>query len=108
MNLQRYRHLVRPRHLSGRCLRLISVLSSVLLAVALTSGSTSSTRVPLKKDVLILNEVGFSHALSDLVTQQIVSGVRSTAGMTLNSSQRAWTYFTSLTTRRFPKGRIGS
>ena len=79
MNLQRYRHLGRPRRLSGKCLRLISVLS-VLLAVALTSGSTSSTRVPLKKDVLILNEVGFSHALTDLMTQQIVSGVRSTAG----------------------------
>ncbi|MGA9730237.1 MAG: ABC transporter substrate binding protein, partial [Candidatus Acidiferrales bacterium] len=36
--------------------------------------------MPLKKDLLILNEVGFSHALTDLVTQQIVSGVRNTPG----------------------------
>ncbi|MFZ0522067.1 MAG: ATP-binding protein [Candidatus Acidiferrales bacterium] len=79
MNLEGYQHSGRPRHLSGKCLRLILVLSA-LLAVALTSGSTSSTRVPLKKDVLILNEVGFSHALTDLVTHQIVSSVRSTEG----------------------------
>ena len=79
MNLERCRHLGRPRPLSGKCLRLISVLSA-FLAVALTSGSSSSTRVPLKKDLLILNEVGFSHALTDLVTQQIVSGVRNTPG----------------------------
>jgi signal transduction histidine kinase len=67
------------RRLSGKCLRLISMLSA-LLAVALASWSGAAAQVPLKKDVLILNEVGFSHALTDLMTQQIVSGVRSTSG----------------------------
>jgi len=77
-NLENCRHLSQAKRLSGKCLRLISVLSA-LLAVALASGSSASAQVPLKKDVLILNEVGFSHALTDLMTQQIVSGVRSTA-----------------------------
>lgn len=67
------------RRLSGKCLRLISVLSA-LLAIVLASGSSASAQVPLKKDVLVLNEVSFSHALTDLMTERIVSGVRSTAG----------------------------
>jgi signal transduction histidine kinase len=78
-NLENCRHLGRARRLSGKCLRLISMLST-LLAVALASGSSASAQVPQKKDVLILNEVSFSHALTDLMTQQIVSGVRSTPG----------------------------
>jgi signal transduction histidine kinase len=69
------------RRLSGKCLRLISMLSAVLaVAITLASGSSTSAQVPQKKDVLILNEVGLSHALTDLMTEQIVSGVRSTAG----------------------------
>jgi signal transduction histidine kinase len=78
-NLENCRHLGQARRLSGKCLRLISMLSALLgVAVALASGFSTSAQVPLKKDVLILNEVGFSHALTDLMTQQIVSGVRST------------------------------
>jgi signal transduction histidine kinase len=78
-NLENCPHLGQAKHFSGKCLRLISVLS-VLLAVALASGSSASAQVPAKKDVLILNEVGLSHALTDLMTQQVVTGVRSTAG----------------------------
>jgi signal transduction histidine kinase len=78
-NLENCPHLGKGRRLSGKCLRLISVLLA-LLAVAFASASSASAQVPLKKDVLILNEVGFSHALTDLVTQEIVSGVRSTEG----------------------------
>jgi signal transduction histidine kinase len=78
-NLENCRHIGLARRLSGKCLRLITVLSA-LLAVALASGSSASAQVSVKKDVLILNEVGLSHALTDLMTQQIVSGVRSTAG----------------------------
>src|ERR1700719_4606789 len=79
MTLGRCRHLNQARRLSGKCLLLISLLSA-LLAFALASGSSASAQATLKKDVLILNEVGLSHALTDLMTQQIVSGVRSTAG----------------------------
>src|ERR1700719_1532595 len=79
MNLERCRHLNQARRLSGKCLLLISLLSA-LLAFALASGSSASAQATLKKDVLILNEVGLSHALTDLMTQQIVSGVRGTAG----------------------------
>ncbi|MFY9729058.1 MAG: ABC transporter substrate binding protein [Candidatus Acidiferrales bacterium] len=52
---------------------------SFLLVVALMSATASAQVLP-KRDVLILNEVGLSHALTGLMTQQIVSGVRSTAG----------------------------
>jgi sigma-B regulation protein RsbU (phosphoserine phosphatase) len=79
MNLEKCRHLRQARPFSGKCLRLVSMLSA-LLAVVLASGPSVSAQVPLKKDVLILNEVGLSHALTDLMTQQIISGVRGTAG----------------------------
>ncbi|MGC2283263.1 MAG: ABC transporter substrate binding protein [Candidatus Acidiferrales bacterium] len=78
-NLENCQHLRRARRLLGNCLRLISMLSA-LLAVALASVSSASAQEPVKKDVLILNEVGLSHALTDLMTQQIVSGVRNRAG----------------------------
>jgi signal transduction histidine kinase len=78
-NLENCPDSCQRRRLSGKCLPLISVLS-VLLAVAFASGSSASAQAPLKKDVLILNEVSLSHALTDLMTQQIVSGVRNTAG----------------------------
>ena len=78
-NLESCRHLDRARRVSGKCRRLISMLLA-LLAVALVSGSNASAQVPLKKDVLVLNEVSLSHALTDLMTQQIVSGVPSPPG----------------------------
>jgi signal transduction histidine kinase len=59
-------------------LRLISQLS-FLLAVALISANAAA-QTPPKKNVLILNEVGLSHSLTDLMTQEIVGGVQSTPG----------------------------
>ena len=59
-------------------MRLISHVP-FLLALALISTSASA-QVRSKKDVLILNEVGLSHSLTDVMTQQIVSGVERTAG----------------------------
>jgi hypothetical protein len=59
-------------------MRLISQVP-FLLALALISASVSA-QVSSKKDVLILNEVGLSHSLTDVMTQQIVSGVERTAG----------------------------
>jgi signal transduction histidine kinase len=65
--------------LPWKLLPLVSMLSAIL-ALALASRSSASTDVPVKHDVLILNEVGLSHALTDLMTQQIVNGVPSTPG----------------------------
>jgi len=59
-------------------MRLISQVP-FLLALALISASVSA-QVRSKKDVLILNEVGLSHSLTDVMTQQIVSGVERTTG----------------------------
>lgn len=68
-NPENCRHLSLARRLSEKSLRLISMLSALLaVAVALASGSSTSAQVPAKKDVLILNEVGLSHALTDLLT----------------------------------------
>ena len=67
------------RRLSWKSRHLISLLS-VLFAVAQASGPSASAQVAQQKDVLILNQVGLSHALTDLMTQQIVSGVRSKTG----------------------------
>jgi signal transduction histidine kinase len=53
--------------------RLISQLW-LLLAVALMSAGASGQASP-KKNVLIINEVGLSHALTDVMLRQIVSGV---------------------------------
>ena len=63
---------------SGKVFRM-RLISHVpfLLALALISASASA-QVRSKKDVLILNEVGLSHSLTDVMTQQIVSGVERT------------------------------
>src|SRR5947209_20011362 len=46
--------------------------SLLLLASVLLSGAAASAQVPLKKNVLILNEVGLSHPLTAMMTQQVV------------------------------------
>src|SRR5271169_426305 len=56
------------------------LLLSVLLTFAMMNSFRASAQVSLKDDVLILNEVGLSHALSDVMTRQIVSGVQSAKG----------------------------
>jgi signal transduction histidine kinase len=65
--------------LFGSALRPISLLS-VLLAIALPGGFSASAQESVKKDVLILNEVGLSHSLTDVMTREIVSGAKGTTG----------------------------
>ena len=65
--------------LLGGALRPISVFL-VLLSVALMGGINASGQIRSKKDVLILNEVGYSHALTDQMSQQIFSGVQDSKG----------------------------
>src|SRR5271168_1692079 len=69
----------RTTRLLGSVPQAISLLS-VLLTFALMNGFRASAQVSLKDDVLILNEVGLSHALSDVMTREIVSGVQSAKG----------------------------
>jgi signal transduction histidine kinase len=52
-------------------------LFSLLLVLALMGGFSASAQVPVKRDVLILNEVGLSHSLTDVMTREIVNGVES-------------------------------
>jgi signal transduction histidine kinase len=59
--------------------RWISLLS-LLVAFLLVSGSNASAQLPARKTVLIINEVGLTHALTVTMTQQIITGVRDTPG----------------------------
>src|SRR5580704_5906857 len=52
----------------------------VLVAFLLVSGSSASAQMPARKTVLIINEVGLTHALTVTMTQQIIAGVRDTPG----------------------------
>ena len=71
--------LSQRKRLLGRELRAISLLP-VLLSFALVAGFRTSAQAKQKKDVLILNEVGLSHTLTDVMTQEIVSGVQIATG----------------------------
>jgi signal transduction histidine kinase len=78
MNPQNRRFSSKAKCLSRKVFRMrLTSQVPFLLAFALISASVSA-QVRSKKDVLILNEVGISHALTDVVTQQIVSGVERT------------------------------
>jgi signal transduction histidine kinase len=59
----------------GRTLRPLSLLE-VLLSFALLGAFRTSAQEPFKQDVLILNEVGLSHSLTDVMTQAIVKGTK--------------------------------
>ena len=79
MNRENRRFSSKAKCLSRKVFRMrLTSQVPFLLAFALISASASA-QVRSKKDVLILNEVGISHALTDVVTQQIVSGVERTA-----------------------------
>jgi signal transduction histidine kinase len=80
MNLENRRFSSKAKCIAGRVFRrrLISQLS-FLLAFALMSAG-SSAEVSPKKNVLILNEVGLSHTLTNVMAQQIIDGVHSTMG----------------------------
>jgi hypothetical protein len=67
--------------LSGRGLRRWRIsLLSVLPAFALMCLSTPRAQVIAKRDVLILNEVGLSHSLTNVMIQEIVGGVERKTG----------------------------
>jgi signal transduction histidine kinase/ABC-type uncharacterized transport system substrate-binding protein len=52
--------------------------SLLLTLVSLVWSDRISAQAPLKRDVLILSDVGMSHSLTAEITQQIVAGVRET------------------------------
>src|SRR5260370_13896724 len=58
-------------------LRWISI-PLVLVTFALVSGSSASAQTPAKKNVFILNQVGLSHALTNVMSQELLDGVRDT------------------------------
>lgn len=53
---------------------------NILLAEILLGGTSGSPDTPQKRNILILSEVGMSHPLNDLITQEIVAGVRAVPG----------------------------
>jgi len=55
-------------------------LNRFFATVIILSGSSASAQVPLKRNVLILTDVGVSHPLTNVVTQQIIAGVQETPG----------------------------
>jgi signal transduction histidine kinase len=55
-------------------------LLSVLFAFLLVNVFPASAQLPVRKTVLIINEVGLTHALTVTMTQQIIAGVRDTPG----------------------------
>ena len=59
--------------------RWISLLS-VLVTFPLVICSSASGQLPARKTVLIINEVGLTHALTVTMTQQIIAGLRDTPG----------------------------
>jgi signal transduction histidine kinase len=65
--------------LLGSVIQPISLLA-VLLTFALMNGFRALAQGSRKNDVLILNEVGLSHSLSDVMSREIVSGVQSAKG----------------------------
>ena len=78
MKLQKRQRSVHGTVFSGQGQPSISHLS-LLLAFALVS-SSAVAKVPRDHNVLILNEVGLSHSLTDVMTQQITSDVQRTMG----------------------------
>ena len=72
--------------------------ASLLLALVffVSLSGTTSAQAPLKRNVLILSDVGMSHSLTVEVTQQIVAGVRETPERHIEF------YFESLDLQAFP------
>jgi signal transduction histidine kinase/ABC-type uncharacterized transport system substrate-binding protein len=77
MDLENSLRSSQAKQLSGR--RVPFARASLLLALVscVWSGPTSA-QAPLKRNVLILSDVGMSHSLTTDVTRQIVSGVQET------------------------------
>ncbi len=68
-----------PRPLNTRVFRSVRMVCiALLLLLPLSLRSFLSAQTSSKKNVLILSEVGLSHALTSLITQEVVSGVQET------------------------------
>jgi signal transduction histidine kinase len=81
MNLENGWIAGNAKRLSGRGLRRWRIsLLAVLLACALVCRPTVRAQVFAKRNVLILNEVGLSHSLTDVLTLEIVGGVERKTG----------------------------
>ena len=61
----------------GRWTRRISVLL-FLSSLNFVVGPSGSAQIPAKKNVFILNQVGLSHALTNVMSQELLNGVRDT------------------------------
>src|SRR5580704_13175791 len=68
-------------------------------------GFSASAQVPVKRDVLILNEVGLSHSLTDVMTREIVSGVQSANGPAVEFYSESLDSISLLGTPSFPETR---
>ncbi len=68
-----------PGRISDPHLNLSNISAIALLLFSLLLGSPARTQTLLKKNVLILSEVGLSHALATVIAQQIVTGVEETS-----------------------------
>jgi signal transduction histidine kinase len=81
MNLENGWIAGNAKRLSGRGLRRWRIsLLSVLLACALVCRPTVRAQVFAKRNVLIVNEVGLSHSLTDVMILEIVGGVERKTG----------------------------
>jgi len=81
----RYRQMVLENSLLSSQAKRLSVrwlasgwASLLLTLVSFFGSGATSAQAPLKRDVLILSDVGMSHSLTAEITQQIVAGVRET------------------------------
>jgi signal transduction histidine kinase len=78
MNLENSWLLSQSKRLVGNARRISLLL--VLISLHLVGRPSGSAQIPAKKNVLILNEVGPSHALTKLVAQELFTGVPDTPG----------------------------
>ena len=78
MNLENSWLPSQSKRLVGNARRISLLL--VLISSHLVGGPSGSAQIPAKKNVLILNEVGPSHALTKLVAQELFTGVPDTPG----------------------------
>jgi signal transduction histidine kinase len=78
MNLENNWLPSQSKRLVGNARRISLLL--VLISLHLVGGPSGSAQIPAKKNVLILNEVSPSHALTKLVAQELFTGVPDTPG----------------------------
>jgi signal transduction histidine kinase len=72
LTLARYARFDVPRY------RILLVLVLVLISLSLVGGPSGFAQTPTKKNILILNQVGPSHALTKLMARELLTGVGDT------------------------------